>query len=268
MNSKEKLERRLNLGLHICVGLDTDFNKIPKHLLECEDPIFEFNRRIIEATKVSAAAYKLNLAFYEKEGAKGFTSLLKTLEIIPAEILTIGDAKRGDIGNTSAMYAAALFDHLNFDSCTLNPYMGVDSMQPFLSYKDKLHFILALTSNSGSQDFEKLILKDGKFLYEEVIEKINSWNQFQNCGVVFGANNPNELERSVSKMKDLFVLLPGVGTQGGSLEEIVKIFAKEGSNKFLVNISRAIIYAGSGESFESAVSAKLSEYNLVVENNL
>ncbi len=181
MNASEKLKKRMEMGFHICVGLDSDINKIPKHLLKYEDPIYEFNKVIIESTKASANSYKINLAFYESRGIEGLKTLEKTLKLIPEEILTIGDAKRGDIGNTSKMYAESIFNHFNFDSITLHPYMGEDSIEPFLQFENKLNFILALTSNKGALDFEKLKLEDGEFLFQKVISKVNEWNKNKNC---------------------------------------------------------------------------------------
>lgn len=183
MKSKEKLIKKFDEGKHICVGLDTDVNKMPMHLRDRDDAVLEFNRIVIENTKDGAAAYKLNLAFYEQYGRKGLEMMEKTLALIPDDILTIGDAKRGDIGNTSNMYAKAIFDEFNFDSITLHPYMGFDSVQPFLEYEDKLHFILALTSNKSATDFEKLKLENGKFVYQAVIEKLKNGTQKKIVGL-------------------------------------------------------------------------------------
>lgn len=264
MKALEKLAKKFNDGLHICVGLDSDIKKIPMHLHNYSDPVFEFNKEIINKTKSVAAAYKLNLAFYEKDGIKGLQTLEKTLAEIPSGVLTIGDAKRGDIGNTSKMYAESLFEHLNFDSSTLHPYMGKDSIQPFLDFDDKLNFILVLTSNPGNADFEKQKLRNGKFLFQEVLEKVNEWNANNNCGIVFGATNPEELEENIPGFKNLPVLLPGVGSQGGSLEEVVKIFQSNHNNNYLINISRALIYSDSSESFAETALEKLKEYNSVI----
>ena len=207
MTAQEKLNMRISNGYHICVGLDTDKSKIPQHLSADRNGVLEFNKSIIESTYDIAAAYKINFAFYEEAGPEGMEMLTKTLEIIPDDILVIGDAKRGDIGNTSQMYAKSLFDHYNLDASTLSPYMGRDSLQPFLDYKDKLNFILALTSNSGSQDFEKLELTSGKKVYQEVIEKINSWNSSRNCGIVFGATNLEELKVNIAMVFTLIAML-------------------------------------------------------------
>ncbi len=261
MKAIEKISKKVSNGLHICVGLDTDLDKIPKHLHSQKDPIFEFNKIIIESTYMDAAAYKLNFAFYEKMGAKGFDAIQKTLEIIPKDIFVIGDAKRGDIGNTSQMYAKAIFDELNLDSITLHPYMGFDSIQPFLEYTDKINFILALTSNNGAKDFEKQKLGNGKFLYQEVIEKVNLWNTNNNCGIVFGATNIEELKININSFADLFVLLPGVGAQGGSLEEVVHAFTENGKKNYLVNVSRALLYCDSTLEFGKKVNEVIKNYN-------
>lgn len=269
MKAIEKLRGKTEKGKHICVGLDSDIKKIPAHLLSAANPILEFNKIIIESTSEDAAAYKINFAFYEKDGAKGFDTIRQTLEFIPKDILTIADAKRGDIGNTSQMYAESIFDKLNFDSITLHPYMGFDSLSPFLEYEDKLNFILALTSNSGSSDFEKQKLADGKFLYQSVIQKINQWNTKQNCGLVFGATNLDELKENVDSFNTMPVLLPGVGAQGGSIEDVVKIFSEKKNKNYLINISRALIYPDHSEHFSKAVYNSLKKYNtsvLEIEN--
>ncbi len=268
MTSREKLISRLQARKHVCVGLDTDLNKIPQHLKSAEDPIFEFNKAIINSTAEQAGAFKINLAFYEKEGATGFDSLQKTLSILPDDVLIIGDAKRGDIGNTSLMYAQSIFDHFKFDAVTLHPYMGYDSLQPFFDYSDKIHFILALTSNSGSKDFEKLMLENGDYVYQQVISKANMWNQNKNLGIVFGATNPVELDQEIRNFSNLFVLLPGIGAQGGSLDDVVTSFKKFNNFNFIVNVSRAVIYADDTERFAEAAAEKMSEYNTIVTNIL
>ncbi len=261
MTSLEKLEARLNNGKHICVGLDSDRNKIPDRLRDDPDGVFLFNQEIVENTKDEVCAYKINLAFYENEGMRGYEALEKTMDILPDDVLIIGDAKRGDIGNTSKMYAKSVFDHFGFDSITLHPYMGFDSLSPFLEYKDKIHFVLALTSNPGSADFEKLELAGGRFLYQEVIRKCSNWNTAANIGIVFGATNPDELKNEISNFNSLFVLLPGIGAQGGSLEDVVSAFKSAGNNKFIINVSRAVIYAENSIRFAEAAYDKLIEYN-------
>lgn len=261
MTSFEKLKKKTENGLHICVGLDSDINKIPEHLRSSKNPILEFNREIIEKTKDIAAAYKLNLAFYESEGIPGMETMQETLSLIPEDVLTIGDAKRGDIGNTSQMYAHSLFDHFGFDASTLNPYMGIDSVKPFLDYSGKLNFILALTSNKSNGDFEKLKLENGRYLFQEVIEKINLWNTNNNCGLVFGATNSEELFDNVHSFSKIPALVPGIGAQGGSLEDVVKAFASVKSNLYVINISRALIYADSSEEFGNSARTELVKFN-------
>ncbi len=264
MNAKEKLQRKTSKALHICVGLDSDLDKIPKHLRTAEFPLYEFNLEIIEATKNDAAAYKINLAFYEARGNKGLRELEKTLAEIPSDVLTIGDAKRGDIGNTSRMYARALFDELGFDASTLNPLMGRDSLSPFLEYSDKLHFVLGLTSNVGANDFEKLRLANGKFLFQQIIEAVKTWGE--NVGFVFGATNTDELKRNIKLLENVPALLPGVGAQGGSLEETVKTFYENGNSDFIVNISRGLIYLDSTEKFAYFTEERLKQLNATVKS--
>jgi len=261
MRAQEKLNNRFEQGLHICVGLDSDIGKIPKHLLNTDNPIFNFNKAIIEATSDIAAAYKLNLAFYESEGIRGLETLEKTLAVIPKDILTIGDAKRGDIGNTSKMYAKSLYELHKFDSVTLHPYMGFDSVKPFLDYKGKINIILALTSNPSNLDFEKQELQDGRFLFQSIVEKVKEWNQFKNCGIVFGATNPDELKNNVKNFGDLLILLPGVGSQGGTIEDVVKTFDSANNQNYLINVSRGIIYVDDSETFFESSRRKLLDYN-------
>ena len=241
MRAIQKLNSANSTGKFICVGLDTDSKKLPFHLSSVKNPVVEFNRRIIEATKESAAAYKLNLAFYESEGIDGLKNLEETLSFIPKEVLIIADGKRGDIGNTSNLYARSIYEHFNFDSATLNPYMGFDSLEPFLSFKDKLNFILSLTSNPGSSDFQKQKIENGKFLFQSVIEKVNDWNNNLNCGIVFGGTNLNELKENLDLIENLPLLIPGVGAQGGSLKDVAKILFANEKKSFLINVSRGII---------------------------
>ncbi len=266
MLPKDKLIARLEKGFHICVGLDTDINKIPTHLRNNEDAILEFNKAIIEKTHDIAVAYKINFAFYEKEGAEGMELLGRTLELIPDDVLVIGDAKRGDIGNTSLMYAQSLFEHYKIDASTLSPYMGEDSLSPFINYSDNINFILALTSNPGSHDFEKLVLASGKKVYQEVISKVNNWNKNNNLGIVFGATNLEELKENIQSFGNLFILLPGVGAQGGDLEGIVKTFKENSNNNYIVNVSRALIYADNTENFANVSRKVLENYNQIILN--
>jgi orotidine-5'-phosphate decarboxylase len=268
MTAQEKLRKKINEGKHICVGLDSDISKIPMYLHSEEYPILKFNKIIIDNTAPYAAAFKINFAFYEKDGSAGLDLLQQTIEYIPKDILIIGDAKRGDIGNTSEMYAYAIFNHYNLDSVTLSAYMGCDSLAPFIQHKDKINFILALTSNKGSDDFEKLQLQNGKFLFQEVIEKVNSWNEAKNCGIVFGANNINELKENVDSFHDLFVLLPGVGAQGGSLEEVASVFKNKRFDNFIINVSRSLIYKDKTKEFGKAAKAEIENMNSVMNRML
>jgi orotidine-5'-phosphate decarboxylase len=267
MKALNKLSSANNAGKYICIGLDTDPQKLPLSLIGQKDGVFEFNQRIIEATCSGAAAYKINFAFYEKEGSAGFDALKRTIEVIPNDILIIGDAKRGDIGNTSVMYAESVFNWFKCDSVTVHPYMGEDSVKPFLNFDDKLIFILALTSNPGAGDFEKLQLKDGSYLFQKVIKKVKSWGN-KNCGVVFGATKLEELRENIDLLADIPVLLPGVGAQGGSLEDVVDVFKKAGRSDYLVNISRGIIYKSSGEDFAEAAGNELLRMNDAVQTIL
>ena len=234
---------------YLCVGLDTDINKIPRHLLSSDDPIFEFNKQIIDATHEYAVAYKPNIAFYESMGPRGWESLQKTVEYIPEECFTIADAKRGDIGNTSAMYARAFFEYMDFDSITVAPYLGKDSVEPFLQFEGKWVILLAYTSNAGSADFQKLTVGDNKrALYQEVIVASQKWAGPDQLMYVVGATHPEEMKQIREMIPDHFMLVPGVGAQGGSLKEV----STAGLNKdagLLVNSSRGIIYSSAGTDF-------------------
>ena len=261
MKAVQKLKLKNDQGKFICVGLDTDLEKIPYHLHSLENPILEFNKKIIDATSEYAAAYKINFAFYEKLGSKGFDILLQTKEFIPKDILAIADAKRGDIGNTSKHYADSVFNYFRFDSITINPYMGEDSINPFLEYEDKLIFILALTSNPGAEDFEKLQLKDGSYVFQRVIAKVNTWNKKNNCGLVFGGTKLQELKENINSFGGMPVLLPGVGAQGGSLEDVMDLFIKYNKHNLLINISRGIIYKDSSPDFAVAAKYEIQTMN-------
>ncbi|MCX7797789.1 MAG: orotidine-5'-phosphate decarboxylase [Melioribacter sp.] len=265
MNALEKLKLKFENNLHVCIGLDTDVNKIPDFLKKSSNPVFEFNKIVIENTCREVAAYKINFAFYEKDGLKGIENLLKTIELIPQDILIIADAKRGDIGNTSKMYAESVFNYFRCDAVTLHPYMGYDSLEPFLEYEDKLSFILTLTSNKGANDFEKLKLDTGEFLFQIVIKKVKEWNKKKNCGIVFGATNLEELRKNIEVFEDLPVLLPGVGAQGGDLNEIANIFALNNKFDYLVNVSRALIYCDKTENFPLSIKQELSKLNSVIK---
>lgn len=234
----------------LCIGLDPDLTKIPKHLLSEEDPIFEFNKQLIDATHHLAVAYKPNTAFYEAYGVKGWISLEKTINYLNSkypEIFTIADAKRGDIGNTSAKYAEAFFTNLNFDAITVSPYMGIDSVEPFLNFDDKFTILLALTSNIGSQNFQEKMIYDTA-LFEHVLKESLKWNNANNLMYVVGATKATALKKVRDIVPNNFLLIPGVGAQGGSLKEVCKY----GLNKqvgLLINSSRDIIYAGNDLDF-------------------
>jgi orotidine-5'-phosphate decarboxylase len=268
MSAIQKLTSANSSGKFICVGLDTDPKKLPPHLASFKNPVVEFNKKIIEATKDSVAAYKLNLAFYESEEINGLKNLEETISFIPKEILIIADGKRGDIGNTSDLYARSIYQHFNFDSATLNPYMGKDSLEPFLSYSSKINFILAITSNPGSADFQRQKLINGKYLYQSVIEKILEWNKNINCGIVFGATNANELRENLALIEDLPLLIPGIGVQGGSLEDITSILFAANKSSYIINVSRGIIQKSSGEDFAEAAKNELNNLNKIISRNL
>ena len=268
ISASEKLKRKNKELKYICIGLDTDINKIPGHLKNSENPVLEFNKAIIDETSIHAAAYKLNFAFYEKFGEKGFDILKQTISYIPDDILVIGDAKRGDIGNTSKMYAESVFEFFKCDSITINPYMGEDSILPFLEREDKLNFILALTSNPGADDFEKLRLNNNQFLFQKVIEKVKSWNKKKNCGIVFGATKIEELKDNIYSFNDLPVLLPGVGAQGGSLEDVLALFKENNKFNFIVNISRTIIYKGGDKNYAKTAKNEIINLNNSVKSVL
>jgi orotidine-5'-phosphate decarboxylase len=235
---------------YLCIGLDTDLQKIPAHLRSAADPIFEFNKQIIDATADLCVAYKPNIAFYEALGPKGWESLEKTLAYIPKDIFTIADAKRGDIGNTSELYARTFFDYFDFDAVTVAPYMGADSVKPFLIKSGKWVILLALTSNSGSVDFQRLKVggADEKYLFEEVLQKSQDWASDQQMMYVVGATRTDFVERVRQWAPRHFLLVPGVGAQGGSLAEISRLALNEQCG-LLVNSSRQIIYAGQHEDF-------------------
>ena len=241
----------------LCIGLDVDLDKIPTHLLAEEDPIFEFNKQIIDATHHLAVAYKPNTAFYEAYGLKGWEALGKTIDYLNAnypEIFTIADAKRGDIGNTSTMYAKAFFEDLNFDSVTVAPYMGSDSVEPFLAFEDKTTILLALTSNKGGLDFQGLKI-NGNELYKEVLKTALTWKNSENLMFVVGATKPECFEEIRKIVPNHFLLVPGIGAQGGNLREVCKY----GLNKdcgLLVNSARSIIYASNGLDFAKAAQSE------------
>jgi len=267
MNSKELYGNILRKRSFLCVGLDSDPSLFPEHLNSFANPIFEFNKAIIDATSQYAVAYKPNLAFYEAEGAKGWEQLEKTVEYIrrkDSSAFIIADAKRGDIGNTASRYASAFFERMDFDAVTLAPYMGRDSVDPFLNFDNKWAVVLALTSNPSATDFETMnIVSDDlaneRFpLYRKVIETAMGWGTSDNIMFVAGATRPEKLGEIRQYCPDHFLLVPGVGTQGGTIAEVVK-YGMNSQCGLLVNISRNIIFAGKGKDFDSLASQKAKE---------
>ena len=257
MTRKELIAQINKKQSFLCVGLDTDINKIPKHLLDFADPVLEFNKRIIDATKDYCVAYKPNIAFYESRGVKGWETLRATLEYIPNDIFTIADAKRGDIGNTANMYAKTFFETYNFDSVTIAPYMGEDSITPFLSHVGKWGIVLGLTSNKGAFDFQFSELRSGELLYEKVLRTTSSWGSDENLMFVVGATKAKSLGNIRKIIPNHFLLVPGVGAQGGSLAEVCK-YGLNSDCGLLINSSRGILYANSSADFaeSSAKAAK------------
>ena len=232
----------------LCIGLDTDINKIPKHLLSLDDPVFEFNKEIIDATKDLCVAYKPNIAFYESMGASGWESLRRTLDYIPEDILVIADAKRGDIGNTSRMYAKTFFEQLDFDAVTVAPYMGSDSVIPFLEFSNRWVIVLALTSNEGGLDFQNIEDKNGKQLFKNILETSKKWGTDENMMYVVGATRAKQYSEIRKIIPNHFILVPGIGAQGGNIKDVVKYGMNEECG-LLLNSSRGIIYAGTGIDF-------------------
>jgi orotidine-5'-phosphate decarboxylase len=269
MNFKENVIKTIKeRGSAVCVGLDVELNKLPAVLKNEKDPVLKFNKEIIDATKEFAAAYKPNLAFYEQFGTKGIEYFERTLEYIGDGVIKIADAKRGDIGNTSKKYAQAFFEHFNCDAITVSPYMGEDSITPFLEREDKGVFILALTSNKGSFDFQMQKMADGRYLYEFVIERINSWNTKKNCGLVVGATHPQMFEGIRKAAPDLPYLIPGIGAQGGDLENTVKYGFVKNDVLSLVNSSRGIIFASDGADFAERAGEEAKKLRDQINNCL
>jgi orotidine-5'-phosphate decarboxylase len=258
MTRQQLVEQIFRKRSYLCVGLDTDITKIPKHLLSEPDPVFTFNKAIIDATKDLCVAYKINTAFYEALGVRGWEAMEKTVRYMGGEHFKIADAKRGDIGNTSDQYAKAFFETLPFDAITVAPYMGEDSVKPFLQYQGKWAIVLGLTSNKGANDFE-LKKMDNEFLYEKVLKTVSLWGSLDNLMFVLGATQPDEFINIRKLTPDHFYLVPGVGVQGGSLREISeKAMTKDCG--ILVNASRAIIYASEKEDFGMEARAIAQQY--------
>jgi len=255
---REKANSRISaLKSLLCVGLDSDPMKIPPIFSSYQNPVLEFNRAVIRATADYAVAYKLNTAFYEARGVNGLQDMEQTLTAIPEHCMTIADAKRADIGNTSKMYAQAFFEHWSFDALTVAPYMGFDSLEPFFAYEEKLVFVLCLTSNVGSADFEEQAMVNGTPLYRNVLNKVASWSRNGNGGVVVGATKSHVLGDIRRNAPGLFLLIPGVGAQGGSLEDAVNLGVDANRQSAIINVSRALIYP-------SGTFATLDEYEQAV----
>ncbi len=271
MNKQELFENIKRKKSFLCVGLDTDIKKIPEHLLKEEDPIFAFNKAIIDATAPYCIAYKPNLAFYECFGLKGWIAFEKTIKYIKTNYpdqFIIADAKRGDIGNTSSMYARSFFgEELNIDSITVAPYMGEDSVTPFLSYEGKWVILLALTSNKGSQDFQLTTDENGERLFEKVLRKSQQWGNDENMMYVVGATQGRMFEDIRKIAPNHFLLVPGVGAQGGSLEEVCK-YGMNSTCGLIVNSSRAIIYAGHDENFAKVAAEEALKVQQQMEKEL
>lgn len=267
MTTQQLYENILHKKSFLCVGLDVDLNKIPQHLLETEDPIFEFNKAIIDATHDLAVAYKPNTAFFEAYGLKGWQSLEKTINYLNdkhPEVFTIADAKRGDIGNTSTMYAKAFLEHMAFDSVTIAPYMGKDSVEPFLAFEGKFAILLALTSNEGAFDFQTKT-NGGEELYKAVLRTSQIWNNSDRLMYVVGATKAEYFTEIRRIIPDNFILVPGVGAQGGSLTEVCR-YGMNDKVGLLVNSSRGIIYASNGKDF--AEKARQEAFKVQREMNV
>ncbi len=248
----QKLQKaQLNNNSLLCVGLDVDPARLPQHLRSMSNSVVQFNRRLIEATYDLACAYKLNLSFYEALGERGWQSLQQTLAYVPAGIITIGDGKRGDIGNSSERYAKAIFNGFGFDATTVHPYMGYDSIEPFLRYEDRGTFLLVLTSNEGSSDFQRITF-GGKPFYQKVVHAAVRWNTRKNVGLVVGATHPEELQPIRKLAAEMPILIPGIGKQGGDLESAVRYGCNKKGLLAIINASRSILYASSGKDFATA----------------
>lgn len=258
MTRQNLVEQIKSKRSYLCVGLDTDPGKLPQHLAGKPDAIFRFNKAIIDATAEYCVSYKINTAFYEALGLKGWEAMEKTVNYIPSTHLRIADAKRGDIGNTSSQYAKAFFETLPFDAVTVAPYMGEDSIRPFLEYREKFTIVLGLTSNAGARDFEMQQTGD-QYLYEKVLATVSNWGSPDNLMFVVGATRAEELRHIREIVPGHFLLVPGVGAQGGSLAEVTR-YGMNADCGLLVNASRAVIYAGNGEDFAARAADAAREY--------
>ena len=259
MTKKELVDSIKSKQSYLCVGLDTDVDKLPKGFPKTAQGVIDFNKVIIDATAEYCVSYKINTAFYESLGVKGWQAMEETLAHIPSTHFTIADAKRGDIGNTSAQYAKTFFEVLPFDAITVAPYMGKDSIDPFLAYTNKCTIVLGLTSNEGSKNFEQQKLASGQFLYESVLEQVASWGTADQIMFVVGATKAKELESIRKIIPAHFILVPGVGAQGGSLEEVTK-YGKNKEVGLLINASRAIIFASNGNDFAEKAALAAKQY--------
>ena len=271
MNRDTLVQQITAKGTYLCVGLDTDLSKLPKHLQYEPNAVVKFNKAIIDATKNHCVSYKINTAFYESMGVKGWEAMEETVAYIPSTHFKIADAKRGDIGNTSSQYAKAFFETIPFDAITVAPYMGEDSIRPFLEYDNKWTIVLGLTSNKGAADFEMLTVTDAQEhpskLYEKVLHKVAEWGTPQNLMFVIGATQAAEFVNIRSILPEHFFLVPGVGFQGGSLEEVSK-YAMNKDVGLLVNASRAVIYAGSEENFADEAETIAAQYHAEMKGYL
>ncbi len=266
MTNQELVSQIHKKNSFLCIGLDVDLDKVPEHILDTEDPIFEFNKAIIDATHHLAVAYKPNIAFYEAYGIKGWEALQKTIQYLNLnypDVFTIADAKRGDIGNTSTMYAKAFFEDMAFDSVTIAPYMGKDSVEPFLAFKQKHTILLALTSNQGAFDFQTKTV-DGEALYKSVLKTSLTWENSENLMYVVGATKAEYLSDIRKIVPDSFLLIPGVGTQGGNLFDVCK-YGLNDQIGLLINSSRGILYASRERDFAQAAATKASELQKQME---
>ncbi len=266
MNISQLIEQIKLKKTYLCVGLDTDITKIPKHLLANENPVLAFNKAIIDATKPYCVSYKLNTAFYEAQGAKGWNTMAETVAYIGKQHFVIADAKRGDIGNTCDQYAKAFFETMQFDAITVAPYMGADSIKPFLKYEGKTTIVLGLTSNDSASDFETLKVGEHQ-LYQEVLKQVSAYGQASNTMFVVGATQATELENIRKIIPNHFLLVPGVGFQGGSLADVTK-YGLNDNVGLLINASRAIIYASEGEDFTTEAAEIAKQYQFEMSSYL
>lgn len=261
----DKIQSKQNF---LCVGLDTDISKIPSFLMDFDRPVLEFNKRIIEATSEYCTSYKINTAFYESRGVKGWDDLVDTLALLSSkDHFVIADAKRGDIGNTARHYAKAFFEHLSFDAITINPYMGLDTLEPFLEYENKTVIALGLTSNRGAADFEKLLLQDNQPLYLQAMRSMADIASADQLMFVIGATNSDEMQAIREAFPDYFFLVPGIGAQGGDRNEVFEALANPNVG-FLINSSRGIIFAGNGSDFAEDSKKKCQEYHQWMKTKL